>query len=91
VIEITHMPLPAHALRAGQDSLKTVSNERHLTLEAGRLLRTYLPAHCSEVTQMCKMTLPAHALQALHVRFMLVTRKEHFTLETETFFRPYLP
>jgi hypothetical protein len=34
VTEICHKALPAHALRAVKDNLKSVSNEGHFTLEA---------------------------------------------------------
>jgi hypothetical protein len=51
VTEICHTALPAHALRAVKVRLKSVSNEGHFTLEAETIFRSYLPSHCSGVTE----------------------------------------
>jgi hypothetical protein len=68
----------------------SVSNEGHFTLEAERVL-SYLPLHCSRVTEICDVALPAHALQAVHVRLKSVYNEGHFTLVAETVFRPISP
>jgi hypothetical protein len=56
---------PAHALGAVQARLKSFGDEGYFSLEADRVIRPYLPLHCSGVTEICHMTLPTHALRAV--------------------------
>jgi hypothetical protein len=84
------MVITAHALLAEKIRLKSVSNERHFTLEAETVFRLYLAWHCSGVTQIYHMRIPAYALLAVHVRLKSVINEGHFTLEVEGVSRPYL-
>jgi hypothetical protein len=45
------MTLSAHALRAVKVRLKSVSNERHFTLEAETVFLPYFPSLCSGMTE----------------------------------------
>jgi hypothetical protein len=79
----------SHALLAVQDGLKSISNERDITLEAETVFRPYLPSHCSGVVEIGHMALSEHALPAVEVRLKSVSNEGHFTLEADTLFRPY--
>jgi hypothetical protein len=81
VTEICHVALPAHALRAVEVRLKSVSNEGHFTLAVGTIFLPYLPSHCCGVKEICHVAVPAHALRAVQVRMKLVSNGGYFTLE----------
>jgi hypothetical protein len=88
VTEIAHVALPTHALDAVQVRLKSFSNEGHFTLAAEKVLRPYLPSHCSGVTEIYHMALAANSLHAGQVTLMSVSFEGHFILASETVFRP---
>jgi hypothetical protein len=85
------MALTAHALKAGEVKLKSVSNEEHFTVDAKTVIHPLLPSHCSGVLQISHMAIAAHVLRAVQVRLNSVSNGGHFTLEAHTAFRPYLP
>jgi hypothetical protein len=53
--------------------------------------RTYLPSHCSRVTEISYFDFSAKALQTLRVRLNSVSEEGHFILEDVAVFRTYLP
>jgi hypothetical protein len=91
VTEICHMTLLAHALKAERIMFESLTNERHFTLEAETVCRSYLPSHSIAVTENCHTALPVHSLQTLQVRLKSVSSEGIFSLRAETVFAPYLP
>jgi hypothetical protein len=79
--EIYYKAQPAHALKAVLLRLRSVSNEEHFALQAGTVLRPYLPWQRSRVTDICHTALSAHALHAVDVTLKSVSYEEHFTLD----------
>jgi hypothetical protein len=82
------MVLPAHALKAVQIRLKSVSNEGHFNHEVERVLRLYLPYDCSGVTEEYHMVFSAHAIQPGQIRLKWNSNEGDLTREVETVFRP---
>jgi hypothetical protein len=56
------MLVPARALQAVQDMLKSVDNEGQFTLEAKTIFSPHLAFHCSWVTETSNIALRTHAL-----------------------------
>jgi hypothetical protein len=85
------MALPAHAVRAMQIRLNSVSNEGRFTLQAETIFRPILSTHCTAVTEIRHMSPNVNQLQAVHFRLKSVCNEGHFTLETQVVSCPYLP
>jgi hypothetical protein len=85
------MTLTAHALQPVEVMLKSVGNEGPFTLEV-ESFSSYLPSHCSGVTELCHILLPpAHALRTVQVNLKSFGNEGHPTPKAETVFCPYLP